>query len=288
MFYLLILLLQMKLIKQITDLNKAIRKEKALGFVPTMGSLHKGHEFLVKVSKKRCKKTLVSIFVNPTQFNNKDDYRNYPKNLIKDLKVLKRLKVDYVYLPTLNQIYKGKKIPKITLKKSQKILCAKFRKGHFEGVMDVLNRFIKLISPQVMFMGEKDYQQFFLVRNFISSKYKTRVFPCKTIRNINGAALSSRNKLLNKNSLKTSGLIANKLIKLKHRLCKQDGLNSIDSKKVKALIKKTKESLIKKFNIKIEYLECRNLLNLTTNLNNKPFKLFIAYYINNVRLIDNF
>ena len=278
----------MKLIKQITDLNKAIRKEKALGFVPTMGSLHKGHEFLVKVSKKRCKKTLVSIFVNPTQFNNKDDYRNYPKNLIKDLKVLKRLKVDYVYLPTLNQIYKGKKIPKITLKKSQKILCAKFRKGHFEGVMDVLNRFIKLISPQVMFMGEKDYQQFFLVRNFISSKYKTRVFPCKTIRNINGAALSSRNKLLNKNSLKTSGLIANKLIKLKHRLCKQDGLNSIDSKKVKALIKKTKESLIKKFNIKIEYLECRNLLNLTTNLNNKPFKLFIAYYINNVRLIDNF
>ena len=278
----------MKLIKQISDLNKAISKEKELGFVPTMGSLHKGHEFLVKVSKKRCKKTLVSIFVNPTQFNNKDDYRNYPKNLIKDLKVLKRLKVDYVYLPTLNQIYKGKKVPKITLKKSQKILCAKFRKGHFEGVLDVLNRFIKLISPKVMFMGEKDYQQFFLVRNFISNKYKTKVFPCKTIRNINGVALSSRNKLLNKNSLKTSGLIANKLIKLKHRLCKRNDLNSIDSKKVKVLIKKTKGSLIKKFDIKIEYLECRNLLNLTTNLNNKPFKLFVAYYLNNIRLIDNF
>ena len=167
MFYLLILLLQMKLIKQITDLNKAISKEKELGFVPTMGSLHKGHQSLIKVSKKRCKKTLVSIFVNPTQFNNKDDYKTYPKNLNNDLKTLKRLKVDFVYLPTVNQIYKDLSLTKIILKKSQKILCAKSRKGHFEGVLDVLNRFVKLISPKMMFMGEKDYQQFFLVKNYI-------------------------------------------------------------------------------------------------------------------------
>ena len=124
----------MKLIKQITDLNKAINKEKELGFVPTMGSLHKGHEFLIKTSKKNCRKTLVSIFINPTQFNNANDYKNYPQNLNNDLKILKKLKVDYVYLPTVNQIYKNKKLTKITLKKSQKILCAKYRKGHFEGV----------------------------------------------------------------------------------------------------------------------------------------------------------
>ena len=161
MFYLLIVLLQMKLIKQITDLNKAINKEKELGFVPTMGSLHKGHESLIKISKKRCKKTLVSIFVNPSQFNNKDDYKNYPKNLNKDIKILQRLKVDYIFLPTTKQIYEDRKIPKIILKKSQKILCAKNRKGHFEGVLDVINRFIKSISPKMMFMGEKDYQQFF-------------------------------------------------------------------------------------------------------------------------------
>ena len=129
MFYLLILLLQMKLIRQITDLNKAITKEKDLGFVPTMGSLHKGHEFLIKTSKKICKKTLVSIFVNPNQFNNKNDFKNYPRNLKKDLKILKKLKVDFVYLPTISQIYKNEKFPKITLKKKQKILCAKFRKG---------------------------------------------------------------------------------------------------------------------------------------------------------------
>ena len=278
----------MKLIKQITDLNKAIHKENDLGFVPTMGSLHKGHEFLIKTSQKFCKKTLVSIFVNPTQFNNKDDYKIYPRNLSKDLKILKKLKVDFVYLPTVNQIYKDKIKSQINLKKSQKILCAKSRKGHFEGVLDVLNRFIKLISPKMMFMGEKDHQQLFLVRNYIQKKYTTRVYPCRTIRSSNGMALSSRNSLLNKSQLKISGLIANKLFKLESSLHQKNGYESIGPKKTKKLIQKTKKQLINKFNIKIEYLECRNLMTLTTNINNKPFKLFVAYYLNNVRLIDNF
>ena len=278
----------MKLIKQITDLNKAINKENELGFVPTMGGLHKGHEFLIKESKKYCEKTLVSIFVNPTQFNNKDDYKSYPRNLSNDLKILKRLKVDFVYLPTVNQIYKEKKLSQIILKKSQQILCAKFRKGHFEGVLDVLNRFIKLISPKMMFMGEKDYQQYFLVHNFISKHHKTRVYPCKIIRSSNGMALSSRNRLLDKASFKTSGLISSKLIKLKRSLCTRNGYSSISSKKSRELIEITRRNLIKKFNIKVEYLECRNLMTLTTNINNKPFKLFVAYYLNNVRLIDNF
>ena len=221
----------MKLIKQITDLNKAISKESDLGFVPTMGSLHKGHEFLVNVSKKLCKKTLVSIFINPTQFNNNDDYKRYPRNLNKDLKILKKLKVDFVYLPTVNQIYKGKKLPKINLKKSQKILCAKYRKGHFEGVLNVVSRFVKLISPKVMFMGEKDHQQYFLIQDFISKNYKTKVYPCKIIRDINGTALSSRNTLLSKVDLKISGLIANKLLKLKSSLHKKTKKTGSKNKK---------------------------------------------------------
>ena len=278
----------MKLIKQITDLNKAIKGINELGFVPTMGGLHKGHEFLIKTSKKRCKKTLVSIFVNPTQFNNTADYKNYPKNLDVDLKLLKKLKVDFVFLPTVKQIYKNKKFPIISLKKSQKILCAKFRKGHFEGVLNVLSRFVKLLSPKIIFMGEKDYQQYLLVKDYISKKYKAQIFPCKTIRSSNGAALSSRNKLLSKADFKTSGLIANKLIKLKKTINSRNYFDNIESKKNRALIQREKINLIKKFNIKIEYLECRNLINLTNNLQNKPFKLFVAYYLNNVRLIDNF
>ena len=275
----------MKIIRKINDLNKAINKENNLGFIPTMGSLHKGHKFLINLSKKRCNKTIVSIFINPTQFNNKNDYISYPRNLNNDLKILKKLKVDFVYLPSINQIYKNKKLPKIILKKSQKILCAKFRKGHFEGVLDVLNRFVKLISPKIMFMGEKDYQQYFLTKNLISQNYKTIVYPCKTIRSSNGMALSSRNKLLNRSDLKTSGFIANKLLKLKISLSKK---NIIDSRQSKKLIQKIKKQLVNKFNIKIEYMECRNLMKLTTDLDNKPFKLFVSYYINNIRLIDNF
>jgi len=271
----------MKLIKQITDLNKAINKEKKLGFVPTMGSLHNGHESLINESKKKCRKTLVSIFVNPAQFNNTNDYKTYPRNLNKDLRMLKKLKVDYVYLPTVDQIYTKEKISKIILKKSDKILCAQFRKGHFEGVLKVLSLFVKLISPKIIFMGEKDYQQFFLVKNFIEKNNNSKVYLCKTIRDSNRVALSSRNSLLNKTNLATAGLIANKLFDLKYTI-------NNNKKKSKDLIQILKKELIKKFNIKIEYLECRNLKNLGTNLYNKPFKLFIAYYLNKVRLIDNF
>ena len=277
----------MKLIKQITDLYKAINQEKDLGFVPTMGSIHKGHESLIKVSKKLCKKTLVSIFVNPKQFNNKNDFKTYPRSMKQDLAILKKLKVDYVYLPTVRQIYKKKRLSKITLNKSYKVMCAKSRKGHFEGVLDILDRFVEQISPKVMFMGEKDHQQYFLTKDFISKKYKTNVYPCKTIRDSGGLALSSRNILLNKTDIKTAGLIANKLIKLKNSLRKQNN-HTVGSRKIHQLIKNTKKILIQKFNIKIEYLECRNLINLSTEIYNKPFKVFIAYYLSNVRLIDNF
>ena len=280
MFYLLILLLQMKLIKQITDLNKAINKEKRLGFVPTMGGLHKGHEALIRESQKKCKKTIVTIFVNPTQFNNKKDYKNYPRNLNNDLKILKRLKVNYVYLPTVDQIF-NQQLPKIFLNKSQKILCAKFRKGHFEGVLDVLNRFVKLISPKLIFMGEKDYQQFFLVKNFIEKNHNTKIYACKTIRDSNMIALSSRNSLLNKANLNTLALITNKFINLKKLIYK-------DRQKSKKIIHTIKKDLVKNFKIKIEYLECRNIVNLSSNIHHKTFKLFVAFYLEEIRLIDNF
>jgi len=280
MFYLLILILQMKLIRQINDLNKAISNQKELGFVPTMGSLHKGHASLINSSKRKCKKTLVSIFVNPTQFNNANDFKTYPRNLNEDIKLLKILKVDFLYIPTVSQIYNNKERKVTRLKKSQKILCAKFRKGHFEGVLDVLSRFTNIIKPKNIFMGEKDYQQFFLVRNFIERKYKTKVISCKTIRDSNKVALSSRNSLLDLENLNTVGKISLTLTKFKNLIKK-----NIKNKK---LIKKIKIDLIKKFKIKIEYLECRNTYNLSTNIMNKPFKLFVAYYINNVRLIDNF
>jgi len=130
-------------------------------------------------------------------------------------------------------------------------------------------------------MGEKDYQQLHLVKNFIEKNYKSKIYSCKTVRNSNKVALSSRNSLLSKTNLKVAGLISNKLFNLKKIINK-------NRNKSKNLIKTLKKELTEKFDIKIEYLECRNLITLSDNLYNKPFKLFVAYYLDGVRLIDNF
>ena len=148
----------MKILLNNNDLNEALNKVSNLGFVPTMGSLHKGHISLIRKSKKKASKTIVSIFINPKQFNNKKDFKRYPKNHKRDLSILKNLKVNYLYLPKPKQVYDSRRVKKIQIKKKDKILCAKYRKGHFEGVLDVMDRLTKRIKPKFIFMGIKDYQ----------------------------------------------------------------------------------------------------------------------------------
>ena len=191
----------MKIIKKINQLNKYISNVSNIGFVPTMGGLHNGHLSLINESKKRSDKTLVSIFINPTQFDKKKDFLNYPRNLKKDLSKLKKKKVDFVFIPTTKEIFDSKRNRKIVISNKYKILCSKFRKGHFEGVLDVVERFLKIIHPKFIFFGEKDYQQFFLINKYFKKKFKTKIILCKTIRDKNKIALSSRNQLLNKTTL---------------------------------------------------------------------------------------
>ena len=269
----------MKILLNNFDLNEAIKKDQNIGFVPTMGSIHKGHESLIKKSKKSCKKTLVSIFINPKQFNDKNDYKNYPKNIKKDLIILKKLKTDYVYLPKIKDVFGYKKKLNIKLFKKDKILCAKFRKGHFEGVLEVMDRLTSLIRPKKIFMGEKDYQQLFLVKKFIEKKYKSEIIACKTIRDNNKVALSSRNSLLNKNQLKIAGEIYKILFKFKKLLH--------NSKNVQSLLEIKKKEIQKNFKISIQYLDIRNKKNLIKSKKIKNSKIFIAYFINKIRLIDN-
>ena len=270
----------MKILYSNNDLNEALNNVKKLGFVPTMGSLHRGHFSLIKKSKKECDKTLVSIFVNPTQFNNKNDYKSYPKNISRDLSLLKKLNVNFVFIPNKKDIYNLKKKTKIRINNKDKILCAKFRKGHFEGVIDVMNRLINLIKPKKIFMGEKDFQQLYLVKKYIENKYKSLIIPCKTIRDKNKLALSSRNLFLKKDDLMLAGKIAQNLVFFKSNLVKK--------KNIKNLIASKKDYLIKSFNLSIEYLELRNKNSLKKTNKFKNSKLFIAYYINKIRLIDNF
>jgi len=259
---------------------KAIKDDSKLGFVPTMGGLHEGHISLLRQSQKKCLRTLVSIYVNPKQFNNKVDFSNYPRNFNKDIRVLKKLKIDYVFIPSYKDLLTAKKIKKIILKKSQKILCAKFRKGHFEGVLDIMDKLIKLIKPKYIFLGEKDFQQLFLIKNYIKNKYKSKIYPCKTIRDRNNAPLSTRNCLLSKKNLNKVGLISSTLKKIK--------LNIKNQSSISLYLANAKKELIKKFNIKIEYIEIRNENNLSSSSIKRKYRIFIAYYMKNIRLIDNF
>ena len=265
----------MKIIRNILDLNKAINDFKNLGFIPTMGGIHKGHISLIKNSQETCKKTIVSLFVNPTQFNDKNDFKKYPRNLNKDIRILNKLEIDYLFIPSVEEIYKNKN-KKITIFKKDKVLCARHRKGHFEGVLNVMNRLLNIIKAKKVFMGEKDFQQLFLIKKYLSKKHNIKIINCPTIRDKNNVALSTRNNLLTKKNYAKVALITNYLLKFKNNKKKLQKLNQV--------IKKL-ENIYK---IKIDYLEFRNEKNLSIyNFKNKN-RLFIAYSIDKIRLIDNF
>ena len=270
----------MKIFKDKQTLQKEILKTNGISFVPTMGGLHKGHISLIKQSKKSKFKTLVSIFVNPKQFNKKSDYRSYPRSAKKDLKKLKNLKVDYLYIPTIKDIYGFKPREKVFLDKFSKKLCGRFRRGHFEGVLNVVNRFLEIIKPRYIFLGKKDYQQLFLIKKHIEKrKIKSKIIECKTIRENNGVALSTRNLNLNDDQMKIASNIYYYLYNLKKKIKKNYNLFSPNR------IKKD----LKSFGAnKIDYLENYNIKNFKKiKRQNKKFNIFIAYYIKNTRLIDN-
>ncbi len=269
----------MKIFKSINKLNKEVIFKANLGFVPTMGSLHKGHISLIKASKSKCKKTLVSIFINPSQFDKKKDFNTYPRNLKKDISILKKLKVDYVLVPNKNEIYTNKRSTKIKINKMDKILCAKYRKGHFEGVLAVIKQFLTKIKVKFLFLGEKDYQQVYLIKKLIRKNFNTKVVSCKTIRLKNSIPFSSRNILLSKKNLKKAVSVS-LLVKNFYFSIKKNFKNIKNLEKVK--------NDIKSKNIKIDYFEIRNSINLSKKINRSNFKIFIAYNINTIRLIDNF
>ena len=268
----------MKIFKSFNVLNKEINFNENIGFVPTMGSLHDGHLSLIKIAKRKSKKVLVSIFINPTQFNDKKDFIKYPRNLNKDISILRKLKINYLFLPNKKEIYNKGIKKKFMILKKDKILCAKYRKGHFEGVLAVVNRFMTNINSKYLFLGEKDFQQVFLIKKYLQNKFKTKIIACKTIRNKNKLPLSSRNKLLSKILLKKAENISKILFNFRKIVYKNfkniEQLNFYRSK-------------IEKLCDKIDYFEIRNLTNLSEKVSKKSFKILIAYKINKVRLIDN-
>ncbi len=266
----------MKIFKDRKNLQREISSTKAISFVPTMGGLHEGHISLIKKSKKTKHKTLVSIFVNPKQFNEKKDFKSYPRNQKKDLKILKNLKVDYLYLPSIKDIYGFKPKKKVFLDKFSKQLCGKYRKGHFPGVLNVVNRFLDIIKPKKLFMGKKDYQQLYLIKkHVVKRKINTKIVECETIREKNGVACSSRNYRLNLRDKKVASKIYFYFKKIKQKF------NYYNPN----LLKK---EIIKLGADKIDYIQFYNIKDFKRSKKfNKYTRIFIAYYLNKVRLIDN-
>ena len=256
--------------------------KKIIGYVPTLGGLHEGHLKLIRFAKKNSDIVIVSIFLNPIQFNLKKDFQLYPKNILQDKKKISLEKVDILYVPSIKQIFPEKKIKKINASRIAKKLCGKFRKGHFDGVVTVLKILFLQVSPNIAFFGEKDFQQIKVVKDFIKKyKIKIQILTFPTVRDKKGLAFSSRNRLLNKKQKKIAAYLF-KIIKdiLKKVL--------IEPKKIDELEKWGKQKLLDYGFNHVDYLEICNENNLSKlSLSKENIRVFVAAKLGKIRLIDN-
>ena len=210
--------------------------------------------------------------------NKKDDYQKYPRMIKSDILILKKLKVNYLYLPKTREIYPDGPNRKIKINSFGKKLCGKFRHNHFEAIADVVDRLIKIIKPKKIYFGEKDMQQLKILENFIIKNHiNTKVIGCKTVREKNGIALSSRNLLLTKNEKKTASKI--------YKLIKKSKNNLIKNKESLIIIK---NKILKLGAYKIDYLKILDINKLIKPfIKIKKYRIFVAYYLGKTRLIDN-
>jgi pantoate--beta-alanine ligase len=169
----------------------------SVGFVPTMGALHEGHASLLKKARSENQFVILSIFVNPTQFNNKEDFDKYPATLEMDLKLAEENNVDAVFLPNYAELYPDEYKYKLTESDFSKKLCGAHRPGHFDGVLTVVMKLLNLVAPQKAYFGEKDHQQLKLIQGMVKAFFLPyEIIPVPTVRNVQGLALSSRNMRL--------------------------------------------------------------------------------------------
>tara|TARA_B110000196_G_C20996665_1_gene590964 strand:- start:78 stop:911 length:834 start_codon:yes stop_codon:yes gene_type:complete len=260
---------------------KEIRKKGGkIALIPTMGSIHEGHKSLIEKANKLGFFSAVTIFVNPTQFNDLKDYDNYPRNREQDICLLEKIDTNLLFFPSNKDLYPSGITSKKTILDYRNILCDKFRPGHFDGVTTVVKSLFNLINPDHVFLGEKDYQQLKLIQKMIKNDNSPiLIHPCVSIRMKNGMSYSSRYDNFNsfqENLFKRSSrIIISNLNKLRIKIHSMH-LDNIKKELNKLNIKK------------IEYIEVRNEVSLLPTVKNNHARLFIAYYIDEIRIIDNF
>jgi pantoate--beta-alanine ligase len=253
------------------------------GFVPTMGALHKGHQSLLLQSTKENNTTVVSIFVNPTQFNNPEDLEKYPRTL--DADILKISDIDtniIVFAPTVDDMYEGK-----TLSQSfdfdglENKMEGKFRPGHFDGVGTIVKRLFEIVKPNKAYFGEKDFQQVQIVKKMVEKNHlPVTIVVCPIYREINNLAMSSRNERLTLQEREEAGIIYKILNEAKAKFADNSATQTSEW---------VKNEFEKNTTFTLEYFEIADEATLTTcnrKIKNKKYRAFIAVFVNKIRLID--
>ena len=274
----------MKIIKNISEITQIVsdlhKNKKQINLIPTMGNIHAGHLSLLTEAKKFDGVNIVSIFVNPAQFNEENDFTNYPKTFDTDVDILAKAHCEIIFAPSIKEIYPRGANSKKTVFKYRDILCDISRSGHFDGVTTIVKILFDLIKPFRVFFGEIDFQQLKIIEQLIiQNNLKINLIKCPSIRDLNGMSYSSRYSTFSQNQRlqfdECAKIINSKLINLKKNL-NQEILQNIEDE--------LKSSGISN----IDYCEVRSEENLNISKLNEKSRLFIAFYLSKIRVIDNF
>jgi len=253
----------------------------SVGFVPTMGALHEGHMALVQRAKKECDWVIVSVFVNPTQFNNQDDLKLYPRTPEKDSALLQNNGCDVAFFPNVDDVYpKGLVIPTVELGEMEKVMEGAFRPGHFKGVVQVVWRLFDLVKPTKAYFGLKDFQQVAVIQHMVRTlELPVEIVPCPTLREPSGLAMSSRNMRLTDEQKEEAVVIFRTLSFMKEKTSAHSPseLTVLGSK------------MIEESSLKLEYLQIVDSVSLKPLVDHwsESATVCIAAYCGEVRLIDN-
>ena len=277
----------MESIEEVIKLNRVVSEWKAnnntIALVPTMGSLHSGHIYLIKEAKKLASKTVVSIFVNPIQFGKGEDYQSYPSSIELDKKKLEKEEVDIVFAPDLKQLYPmgTDTDTRITVPQISEILCGQHRPGHFSGVATVVAKLLLTCKPGFALFGKKDYQQYLVIKRMVSDLLiPTSIIGLPTQREKDGLALSSRNKYLSEVERKIAPKIYLSLQKASEIICA--GVSNFNNAKKELIVE------LEAYGMKVEYFELRRAADLALPTDDeKSFVILIAVWLGKARLIDN-
>ncbi len=264
------------------EVSGILLRHEEIGFVPTMGALHRGHIDLIKRALKENDSVFCSIFVNPMQFNNPDDLRSYPRTFEKDLQMLEESGCQYLFKPSVEEIYPWKPAEKYDFGPLESVMEGKYRPGHFNGVAIVVKRLFDIITPHRSYFGEKDLQQLAIIRALVrQDRLKVDIVPCSTVREADGLAMSSRNTLLTPDQRKRAGIIYQLLL-----WCK----NNFANKSIQELKKYVEGQISSQTDMCLDYFEIvepDTLIPIAQKKQRDAAYGCIAVKVGAIRLIDN-